>query len=78
MFANALKSVSVYTYPVIISQRLYDGKVKCDCATFIILNEEGWILTSAHVLTALGMCQGDGSSDNKKCKKKTEEKNVKL
>jgi len=39
MFANALKSVSVYTYPVIISQRFYGGKVKCACATFIILME---------------------------------------
>lgn len=57
MFANALKSVSIYTYPVIISQRFYDGKVKCACATFIVLNEEGWILTSAHVLAVLGIAK---------------------
>lgn len=57
MFAKALKSVSVYTYPVIISQRLYDGKVKCACATFIVLNEEGWILTSAHVLAVLDIAK---------------------
>jgi len=57
MFANALKSVSVYTFPVIISQRFYDEKVKCSCATFIILNEEGWILTSAHVLAVLNIAK---------------------
>ena len=57
MFANSLKSVSIYTYPVIISKRFYDEKVECDCATFIILNEEGWILTSAHVLTVLHLAK---------------------
>jgi hypothetical protein len=50
MFAEALKSVVKYTYPVVISQRLYNREVKCGIASFIILNEEGWILTSAHVL----------------------------
>ena len=59
MFANALKSVSTYTHPVIFSKRLYNGKVNCGCAAFIILNEEGWILTSAHVLTDLHIAQQD-------------------
>lgn len=57
MFANALKSVSIYTHPVIISRRLYNGNVESGCATFIILNEEGWILTSAHALAALHIAQ---------------------
>jgi len=53
MFAKALKSVTTYTRPVIISQKYYDGKVESHCASFIILNEEGWILTSAHILNTL-------------------------
>ena len=53
MFAEALKTVSQFTHPVVISQRFFDGTVSCGMATFIILNEEGWILTSAHVLGAL-------------------------
>ncbi len=53
MFATALKLVSKFTYPVIISKRLYDGTVQCGCATFIVLNPEGWILTAAHVIRDL-------------------------
>ncbi len=59
MFAKALKSVSIYTHPVIISTRLYNGEVGGSCATFIILNEEGWILTSAHVLNVFLNSQKD-------------------
>jgi S1-C subfamily serine protease len=50
MFAMALEKVSVFTMPVIISKRFMDGKVESGCASFIIVNPEGWILTSAHVL----------------------------
>lgn len=49
MFVNALKIAEKYTQPVIISKRLANGTVECSCATFIILNADGWILTSAHI-----------------------------
>ena len=79
MFANALKSVSVYTFPVIISQRFYDEKVKCSCATFIILNEEGWILTSAHVLSVLNIAKKHSIEYSDYKKRKTEiESNLRL
>ena len=71
MFAKALKSVSVYTHPVIISTRLYDGKVGGGCATFIILNEEGWILTAAHVLNVLRNSQKDETARLEYEKKKS-------
>lgn len=50
MFAAALKRVIPFTHPVIISKRLASGRVECGCATFIILNADGWILTAAHVI----------------------------
>jgi trypsin-like peptidase len=53
MFANALKSASIYTKPVITSLRYYDGTVESGCAAFIVLNEEGWILTAAHIFIPL-------------------------
>jgi len=53
MFANALKSVIPYTHPLVISQRFFDGTVECGIATYIVINKEGWIMTSAHVLGAL-------------------------
>lgn len=36
--------------PVIISKRYFDGAVESGCATFIILNDEGWIITCYHVI----------------------------
>lgn len=53
MFAAALKRVIPFTHPVIISKRLASGQVECGCATFIILNADGWILTAAHVMNDL-------------------------
>ena len=38
-----------FTQPVIISTRFFDGTVECACGCFIVLNEEGWILTVAHL-----------------------------
>ena len=79
MFVNALKSVSVYTFPVIISQRFYNENVKCRCATFIILNEEGWILTSAHVLALLNIAKKHSIEYSDYKKRKVEiESNPKL
>jgi len=50
MFAKALNLVSNFTFPVIISKRLANGSIACGCATFIVINKDGWILTAAHVL----------------------------
>lgn len=33
--------------------RLYDKRVRCGLGSFIILNDEGWILTAAHLLKAI-------------------------
>ncbi len=50
MFADALKKIINFTLPVIVSKRFQTGKVESGCATFIILNKEGWTLTAAHVV----------------------------
>lgn len=52
MFAKAVSIASEYTIPVIISHRFFDGTIECGCASFIVLNDEGWIMTSAHVLNS--------------------------
>lgn len=51
MFQKAIAEVSRYTYPVIVSKRLYSGQVESGCATFFIINEDGWVITAAHVMT---------------------------
>lgn len=52
MFADALRLASRYTCPVIISRRRYDRSVECGCAAFVLLNDEGWIATAAHLFAA--------------------------
>lgn len=50
MFANACKLARCYTRPVVVSRRYFDGSVECGCGAFIVINEDGWILTAAHLL----------------------------
>lgn len=57
MFATAVDIASKYTFPVIISTRLFNGTVSCGCASFIVINQDGWILTAAHVLQDLVLFQ---------------------
>ena len=52
MFANACKLAARYTYPVITARRHYDGTIACGCAAFIVLNEQGWVATAAHLLAS--------------------------
>lgn len=52
MFAKAYEIVRGFIRPVIISMRLYDKSVKCDGGVFIVLNDEGWIITAAHLFNS--------------------------
>jgi hypothetical protein len=49
MFARAYSLARCFTHPLIISTRLYDKEVKCAGGAFVVLNEEGWIITAAHL-----------------------------
>lgn len=50
MFARANELATRYTHPIVVSARLYDGRVQCVVGAFVVLNEDGWILTAAHLL----------------------------
>ena len=50
MFRHALQLAQHFTLPVIISRRQANGKSSSHIASFIILNDEGWILTAHHVV----------------------------
>ncbi|MFO7881149.1 MAG: serine protease [Kosmotogaceae bacterium] len=49
MFAKAFETAKEFTNPVVTLSRFSDGKVNANCGSFIILNEEGWIITVAHL-----------------------------
>ena len=50
MFSKAYEIASKFTHPVIVSMRFFDKKVESGLGSFIILNDEGWIVTAAHIL----------------------------
>jgi len=57
MFAEAIASVAEYTRPVIVSKRLENQEVTCGMATFIVINDLGWILTAAHVVQDVALAE---------------------
>lgn len=50
MFSKAYEIASKFTHPVIVSMRFFDKTVESGLGSFIVLNDEGWIVTAAHIL----------------------------
>jgi S1-C subfamily serine protease len=50
MFTTAIESASNYTFPIIISNRYQDGTISSSLGAFVIINEEGWFITAAHII----------------------------
>ena len=65
MFAKAYDIVKDFTKPIIVSTRLLNGEVDSSVASYIVLNNEGWILTAAHIF--------DGYASYQKHKKEVKE-----
>lgn len=59
MFADACEKAAKFTRPLIISTKQIDGKVNATCGAFIVLNEEGWIITAGHMFDSFVKFQGD-------------------
>ncbi|MDQ3551893.1 MAG: serine protease [Bacteroidota bacterium] len=50
MFAKAYSIAADYTFPVLGSFRYFDGTIESGLGSFVIINDEGWIITAAHIL----------------------------
>lgn len=50
MFTDAIETASRYTFPVIISNHFLDGEISSSLGAFVIINEEGWFITAAHIV----------------------------
>ena len=53
MFRVATTTARRYTRPVVRSWRDADGRVSSSVGTFIVLNDAGWVATSAHLFGSL-------------------------
>jgi len=54
MFAHAFRRATCFTRPVVISRRYFDRSTECGCGAFVVINDEGWIVTAAHLLFPFG------------------------
>lgn len=52
MFSKAYELASKFTMPLIVAYRFFDKTVESGLGSFIILNDEGWLITAAHNLEA--------------------------
>lgn len=59
MFADACAKAAEYSRPVVISTRHQDKSVSTECGTFIVLNDEGWIMTAGHMFDSYLKYQAD-------------------
>jgi Trypsin-like peptidase domain len=50
MFQVAYEEARKFTLPLVLALRRFDGRVETGLASFIVLNDEGWVATAAHVL----------------------------
>ncbi len=53
MFARAVQVAQAFTRPLIVSKRLANGTVTSGCAAFVIVNDDGWMVTAGHVTSEL-------------------------
>ncbi len=49
MFSRAIRKASGFTRPLLTIRRYFDKTTDCGCGAFIVLNEDGWIVTAAHM-----------------------------
>lgn len=50
MFKNAYEVSKKFTLPMIVSVRYYDKTVEGGLGAFVIINDDGWLMTAAHNL----------------------------
>ena len=62
MFVTAFKRATCFTRPVVISRRYFDRSIDCGCGAFVVINDEGWIVTAAHLLSPFEKIQQDAEA----------------
>lgn len=54
MFASAYSQAAGFTKPVIISHVRGDGKCFAGAGSYVVVNDEGWIVTAGHIFAEYG------------------------
>ncbi|WP_435014704.1 trypsin-like peptidase domain-containing protein [Xanthomonas arboricola] len=59
MFKKAFQVASEFTRPVVMTRRSVDGRCGCGNGAFIVINDEGWALTAAHIVRQISDLQNE-------------------
>jgi len=57
VFTQALQVAGHFTFPYVGMRRRHDGVVFSTLATFMVVNRDGWVLTSAHVIEEISRAE---------------------
>ena len=49
MFRSAIAIASTFTLPVVLSRKTADGTCSCSIGSYVVINDEGWIVTAGHI-----------------------------
>ena len=58
MFVDAINMATAFTSPYVGLRRRANGEVFSTIGTFIVVNADGWILTSGHIVDEIQSCHG--------------------
>lgn len=53
MFRNACAIARDFTWPIVISCRMMNGRCVASIGTCVVINDKGWIITAGHILTEI-------------------------
>lgn len=65
MFANATTNAIGFTHPVVISQKLVDGTCASILGSFVVVNDDGWVMTAWHILAEFEKLQASRAALDK-------------
>src|SRR5436309_415928 len=61
MFKDAYKTARSFTQPIILSRKTIGGVCSSSIGAFVVINDEGWIVTAGHILEQLDQLQRETS-----------------
>ena len=50
MFRKAYEIAAEFTWPVVLSRRTFAGKCSAAIGSYVVINDEGWIVTAHHIV----------------------------
>ena len=52
MFTKAYEIAKSFTHPLVVTMRFFDKTVDSGLGAFVVINNEGWLMSEAHNLGA--------------------------